>query len=382
MQPALLKQISRGPKSWSFLYMADTCHLQLWFKYGERIPEGRNEWMDFGSAFHDFRFRYYDHCRRHDTDSDYGVIPDIARTVFHDKGLPLHHWDEFSALCRKFAENRPFNPNMRFELRFGINRDESVADFDRCDGFRGIVDGIEIADEIGVVTDAKTSRTMEIPPTQIEVYAAFFALKYPEVKEWRLVYDFIRFGKTRTFTLLADNAAEMRNHVWTRIENLEKMSRFEPQPGEHCLQCPYFTICDYRLQGVSAPKDEDDVRSMIEDYFVSKVRAERLKKIIKTWCSTFGDVEAEKTVAGFFMKDKKIPDKEGLTKFLKKIGKDPMDFLDYMAKSLTKLMKDQEISDDVGNYITIEQVPKFEIKKKKKGDGDSDEEETEGKEDS
>ena len=54
-QRELLKQLPKVARSWSFLYMADTCHLQVWFRYGERLPQVVNEYMLFGSAFHDLQ---------------------------------------------------------------------------------------------------------------------------------------------------------------------------------------------------------------------------------------------------------------------------------------------------------------------------------------
>ena len=370
MQNQMIKQLPKGPKSWSFLEAAEICLLQCWFRYGDKIPHTKGIFALIGSSFHDFRFRYYDHCRKLKVDSDWDAASSIARTCFHDHKMPLGEWERFEALCRKFVENRPYNGKADFEVRFGVNRDDSWDQFDTCDGFRGIVDGIEVEGEIGTLTDTKTTMHMDVPWTQLEVYAAFMSIGHPEVQEWRLVYDFARFGKIRTSSVLAANLGTIRKNVWARVKELETTTRFDPQPGLHCLECPFFSLCDYRISGVEAVTGREEAVKAVQDICQLEARLKMMRKLLKKFVEVNGRVDADKAIADFFMKETKTADTPALIKFLKTIGLNPVEYVAFPAASLRKLMKDHSISDDVANHITIEQFPKFAIRKKKKGEED------------
>jgi hypothetical protein len=372
-QKQMFKQIPPGPKSWSGLYAWSVCKLQYWFQYGEKIPSDKGLPAKFGTAFHDYRFRYFDRCRQIDKDSDWDSVEPIAHQTFHDAGLPIEYWDEFLAMARGYAESKSYNPKMLIEHRFGINRDGTVGTFESCDGFRGILDGLEVTGDTGVVTDTKTSQTMDLAWSQIEIYAAFMSLIYPDVKEWRLVYDFPRFRKTKEKTVLAENLGAVRKHVWSIVDRIDSERHFKPQPSEACLTCPALGICEYRLRGVEGIEDQDNARAAIEEYWQLKARAEQIKRLLKKFVTVTGSVATEKSKAAFYDRETKTCDKVELVKFLKKVGKNPMDYVTVPAESLKTLMHDKTISDDIGNLISIETKPVFDIKKIKEGDDGEDE---------
>lgn len=369
-QHLMFKQVPKGPKSWSALYAWAVCKLQYWFNYGEKIPSDKGLPARFGTAFHDCRFRYFDHCRVIDKDSDWEAMDKISHDCFHDAKLPIEYWDEFRAMARGYAESKSYNPKMLIEHRFGINRDESLSTFDTCDGFRGILDGLEVTGDTGVVTDTKTSQTMDLPWTQIEIYAAFMCLFYPEVKEWRLVYDFPRFRKTKEKTVLSENLGAIRKHVWTIIEHIDRERDFKPEPSEACLQCSALGICEYRLKGVEGIESQKSAREAIEEYYQLQARAKQLKRLLKKFVTTTGSVSTEKSKAAFYDRQEKTCDKVGLVKFLRKVGKNPMDYVTFPSESLKTLMHDHTISDDIGNLISLDTKPVFDIKKIKGEDGE------------
>lgn len=368
VQHQILKQIPKGPRSWSAIHTWNTCKLQYWFKYGEKLADTKGLPAKFGSAFHDARFRYFDHTRQIGRDSDWEAMEKIAKETFHDARLPMEYWDEFRAMTRAYAEVRTFNPAMKIEHRFGVNRDGTTSTYDKCNGFRGVLDGLEVVGDTGTVIDCKTSQTMDLAWTQVEVYAAFMSLFYPEVKEWRLVYDFPRFRRITEKTVLASNLEAVREHVWSIFDRIEAERTFKAEPSEECLQCPYLGICDYRLKGVDAITSQESGREAIQEYFQLKARAEGLKRKLKKYVTTCGPVSTDQAKAAFYPKESKSADTPKLFEFLKKIGKDPIGLVNFPSESLKILMKDHSISDDLGNFITIESSPQFDIKKKKEED--------------
>jgi hypothetical protein len=371
VQHQILKQVPKGAKSWSSLRTWQTCKLQFWFRYGEKLQDAKGLPAKFGTAFHDARFRYFDHCRQVDKDSDWDAMEKIAHTTFHDAGLPLEYWEEYRAMARAYAEERSYTPTMLIEHRFGINRDESISTFEACDGFRGILDGLEVNGDTGTITDAKTSQTMDLPWTQLEVYASFMSLVYPKVKEWRLVYDFPRFRRITEKNVLAENLVKTREHVWTMIDLVNAERTFKAQPSEECLQCSFLGICDYRLKGVEAVNSMKTGKTAIEEYWQLKARAEQIKRLLKKFVTTAGSVATEHSKADFYTRETKTCDKVALIKYLKSVGKNPVDYVTVPADSIKTLMKDKTMSDDIGNFITIETKPVFDIKKiKEEEDGE------------
>jgi len=368
-----MKPAPKGPKSFSHFETFDECRLEYYFRYVDKKPIGKTDPLRFGSAFHDFRFRYYSHCRDTDVDSDWEIVPKIAKQTFHDHGLGIGRWQEFLDLATLFAEIRSYNNKMGVEVKFGVDRDEKWSDFATTNGFRGILDGLEIDGDVGTVTDTKTSRNMSLPFTQPEIYAAFLSLRYPEVKEWRLVFDFIRFRKIAETRVLTAQLEEVRSHVWAKVKAIEKETKWEASPGEHCLTCPFFGICDYKMQGITKPETTKDVESMMLDFFQHQAAAKQIKRILKQWVNEYGAVKGKSAKADFYSKKSKSADVRALHDFLKGIKMDPVDFMTFPAEGLKKLMNDHQISDDIANFITIEDKPTFDIKKNKKGDDDEDE---------
>ena len=363
------KKDPKGAKSWTRFQYYDKCKLLYYFMYVAKKAVARGFPLRFGSAFHDFRYKYFMHCSDEGVKSDWDAVPSLAKKSFQDQDLPLESADEFYRLCRTFAENRPYNSAMGFEVRFGINRDGSWSSFEKCDGFRGIADGIEIQGSVGVVTDAKTSYSMDLDFTQIEIYAAILSIRYPEVETWRLVYDFVRRGRIKEKEVLAANLEEVRDYVLRKIKKIESTDRWEASPGEHCGICSFASICDYKMQGLMDPAT--DAEAMIADFFLHKVKAKQIKKILKEYVEVYGTVEVENAVAAFFGRETSTvpPQHTGdLIKVLKTFQRNPLNYVGFPADSIKKIMKDDELVDDVAPFIFTESKPVFDIRKKKQGD--------------
>jgi len=373
LSPKKTGKAPKGAKSWSRLEAWDLCKLRYWFKYVKKVASASGLAAKFGSAFHDYRFRYYSHLRHQELDSDWEAAPKIAKSAFHDYDLPLDQWKEFRKLAETFAENRPLPGKMNFEVRFGVNENGVWSTFDKANYFRGIVDGLEVDGDRGVVTDAKTTMSMDLPFTQLRVYAAVLSLRYPEVEVWKLVFDFIRYNRTKSEEVLAANLEDIREHIRMKISRIESAHTYEPEPGEHCAHCPFLARCDYGKQiakTIAIPKDEGDAKKMAEDFLFVQAQQAQRKRIIKTFVQAFGDVETPRVKAAFFPTEKKSADTRNLIRFLKKHGKDPVEYVAFPAGALAELMNDHQISDDIGNLITIVPGNKFQIKKPGKKDAE------------
>jgi hypothetical protein len=375
--PLKKKKAPKGPKSWSQIDLWDLCRLRYWFQYVEKVEAGKGLPATFGSAFHDYRFRYYDHLRVEGLDSDWDVARAIAKKVFKEYSLPFHIRKEFLSLAETFAQNRPLPKNMNFEVRFGVNGDGSWGKFDTANFFRGIADGLEIDGDTGIITDAKTTMSMDIPFTQLEVYAAILSLRYPEVEVWKLIYDFIRYNRLKSEEVLAVNLGDIRDHVRDKIEQIESATKFPAEPGEHCAHCPFLAICDYGkriAKTIMIPGDHGQAAKLAEQFLFVQAQQKQRKRIAKQYVQAFGDVVTPKVKAAFCPTEKKTADTLPLLKFLKEVGKKPMDYVAVPAAAIKELMKDQDISDDVANFISIVPGHKFQITKPKKGEDDEEEE--------
>lgn len=351
------------PKSWSHFETHDDCPLAYKFRYIDKVAFKKPEPMRFGGGFHEFRFRYFETCRETGRDSDWTAVKSIARSCFHDKDLPMERWEEFYELCRQYAENRPYNPKMGIEIKFGVDRSQHLVDFDEADYFRGILDGLEVNGDRGIITDAKTARSTALAFTQLRIYAAFMALLYPEVREWKLVYDFVRMNRLIEERVLTENLTEIRAHIRMKVEKMEATKKWKAQPGEHCLTCPFLSRCDYRIQGLEAVKTAEDAKAAMEDHWFLKAQAAQAKRMVKMYVNDFGEVKTKTLEADYFPSQSVDCDKRGLIRLLKVFKRNPVDYVEFPPKVLRKMMKDKEIADDAANFIFIEHKHKFGIKK-------------------
>lgn len=362
-----------GPKAWSHLEQDSECQLAYQFRYLDKVKFKKPEAMRFGIGFHEFRFRYYEHLRGCQRDTDWAAAKPIAESVFGDKELPLERLDEFMALCRQFAENRPFSPTMHVEMKFGVNRDMTWSDFDNADFFRGVVDGLEIRGDVGVITDAKTARSTALPFTQLKIYAAFLSIRYPKVKDWRLVFDFVRMNRQIEERVLAANLAEVRQYVRARVEKIETRKKFQAQPSESCLLCPFLSRCDYRIRGLKKIEDEADAKAAMQDYYFMKAKTSQTKRLVKGYVENFGMVETATIQADFFTSEKLECDKRLLIRILKTLKQDPVAFIEFSPKVLKKLLYNKDLGDEVSNAIFVEHSTRFNIKKRGKQEDDPEE---------
>lgn len=352
-----------GPVSFSRFELFDNCPLAYRFQYIDRVKAKKPEHMMFGVAFHDFRFRYYSECREQGVDSDWDIIRDLALAVFTEKGLPLDRWEEFAALCRSFGENRPFSPNMQVEVKFGVSRAMTPADFDEADFFRGIVDGLEIREDVGILTDAKTARSTKLSFAQLRVYAAFMSLVYPEVREWELTYDFVRYNRFEKEVVLSESLREVREHVRRKVDAMTRETKWEPSPGEHCLNCPFLSRCDYRVRGIEKPKNASEMVSMMQDYWHMKATLAQMKRVMKMYVDNRQEVETDTLKAAYFPKEKMTCDKANLVRLIKAFKRNPLDYVHFPARSLKQIRYDKDMGDDAANFIFIENSESFDVKK-------------------
>ncbi len=369
--PLKRKKDPKGPKSWSRLSLWDTCRLRYWFEYIEKVKAAMGLPGLFGIAFHEYRFRYYDFLRVEGLESDWDTARDIAKVVFKEYRLPRHIKREFLTIADTFSQNRPLPKKMNFEVRFGVNGNGKWASFDKANFFRGIADGLEIDGDTGVITDAKTTMSMELPFTQLEDYAAILSLRYPEVEVWKLVYDFVRYNRLKSTEVLAANLGAVREDIRDKIAQIESAKKFPADPGVHCAHCPFLSLCDHGkriARKIRIPETQGEALQMAADFLFVQAQQKQRKGIIKEFVQDFGDVQTTKIKAAFFPNEKKTADVLGLIKFLKKVGMKPQDYVTFPAAALKKLMRDQQISDDVANFISIEAGHTFKIKKPGKDD--------------
>lgn len=367
-----------SPRSHSQLEQMDECPLAYKFRYIDKVPFKKGEALNFGSGFHEWRARYYEHCRAEGVESDWDSVKAIARSVFNEKSLPHHRWDEFHDLCLEYARNRIFNGKMQIEVKFGVDRTMRMAEFDDANFFRGIIDGLEIDGDVGTITDAKTSRSTKLPFTQLKIYAAFMALQYPQVKEWRLFYDFVRMNHLATETVLTENLQEIRTHVRLKVEKVDSQTDWPATPSEACLTCPFLSRCDYRIKGLKIIRTDSDAKAVMEDYAYLKAKTAQAKRLVKAYVEDNVDIETDTLRAGVFSRESISCDKRLLIKILKTLKQDPVNFVEFPPKVLKKLRYNREISEEVGNAIFVESKHRFDIRKRGKQEDEEEEGDDQG----
>lgn len=114
---------------------------------------------------------------------------------------------------------------------------------------RGYID--RLVDKGAGVYEIRDYKTSARLPTQADVdedqqlarYQLAVQEMWPDVEEVRLVWHYLRFGKTLASTRSADQLEDLRRETIGAIQTIEGTSEFEPIKSALCDWCEYKSIC-------------------------------------------------------------------------------------------------------------------------------------------
>jgi len=361
--------------SYSRLNLFESCSAAFKFKYIDKIPEAPSEALAFGGLTHRIIAAYTKHCLECGVQTDITEIPNIVQKCFYDQpaGLNSSKYKDVLDLAQYFADTHQAG------LQTLVGYEEWVQAWPAGKKylFRGIVDRLDIQNEMAVITDYKTDWQLrpesEITNDfQLAVYAWLVSQEYPQVEKFVVQLDFIRYNVQRSTTLEKSQLAQVEKQVLGLIGQVEKAiadDKFPTRPGQFCSWCGYSLKCP-AVKNISANvkpiTGEEDARAVAEELAVLERQVAIRKEALKNWCREAGPVETNGLTWGFFkVGGPAIEDIDGFVQLMNEHDLDPRPYLSTNGTKLKKLWNDPELAEKLAGIAVDKSVTRFEGKKVK-----------------
>ncbi|MCH8014582.1 MAG: PD-(D/E)XK nuclease family protein, partial [Candidatus Dadabacteria bacterium] len=275
------------------------------------------------------------------------------------------HYREVGRQCLRdyYGDHHPFADGKTVGLENWVNVDLDGSSLYRL---RGKIDRlVDKGDGLYEIHDYKTSARL---PTQADAdedqqlarYQLAVQEMWPDVKEVRLAWHYLRFGKMLVSTRTAEELGELRQETIEAIQTIEAATEYEPVKNPLCDWCDYKSICPLWVHldriKVLPPEEvaiEDGVVLVdrLAQLQVKNKECEEQIEQVKEAIAAFGEKEGASVVFGTTHQAKITkssgvrypsagdPDREEIERVLKEAGKwDEVSHLN--TRSLAKLVEE------------------------------------------
>jgi len=273
-----------------------------------------------------------------------------------------------------YEQNHPFPDGTTVGLEKRV-----IVDLDDSGDYRlqGYIDRlVDKGKGVYEIHDYKTSARL---PTQAEAdedqqlarYQLAVQEMWPDVKEVRLAWHYLRFGKMLISTRTAEELEDLRQKTIKSIQTIEAATEFEPVKSVLCDWCEYKPICPlwihlYRIEDLP-PEEvaiEDGVALVDRLAQLQAKNKECMEQIeqVKDSIAAYGEKEGATVVFGTTHQAKisksfgvrypgtSDPDREELERILKEDGKwDEVSILNTM--SIAKAVEEGALGAKLGKKI-------------------------------
>lgn len=359
--------------SYSRLSLFESCPAAFHMKYVKKIPEAASDALAFGGLIHKIIATYSQHCLSQGLETDVTAMAGIARQCFYDEpcGLSSDRFPEVLALAEQIAASHTVNPL----TVVGIEEWVQAWLANRKYLFRGIIDRLDIQDNLAIITDYKTDWQLRTQADveadfQLAVYAWLVSLEYPQVDTFTVRLDFVRHGVVRETTLDAGRVAQVEGQVLgliSQVEHALAQGKFTPRPGHFCAWCGYSNQCPAAKMipaDVGMITSDEDARKVAEELAVLERQVAVRKKALKNWCNQAGPVEVNGITWGFHLVESRtIEDVPEFVRLMQEAGQDPRPFLAVNGTKAKKIFGNPELVEKLQSVIKDRSYTRFDSKK-------------------
>jgi len=264
---------------------------------------------------------------------------------------------------------------------------------------QGYIDRLtEFKDGFYEIHDYKTNSRLPLPEylrtdRQLALYMIGVQNQYPDVKDVRLIWHFLKFDKEVDSTRTEKELQELKQSTIQLIDQIESDSEYKASPGGLCSWCEFQSICRqwshlYKIKGKPANEYLADSGVKLVDRYVELKTKEKqvtldlyaeLEKVEEAILS-FAEKEKADCVFGsknkvkiteserYCFPSKNSKERERLEEILKKYGKwEEVNQLDTTALGEIIKEKDWEpnVLDALKKYIELEKKKRLYVSKTK-----------------
>lgn len=256
---AVLSSDSSTKFSPSKLDVYKDCPRRYRYRYVDKIKrEGKTVEAFLGTCVHAAFEKLYESVSR-------GKLPTLEETLrafeeewsggwspgveIKDKAYQPEDWKELGRECVKiyYDQHKPFDKDrtVAVEKKIGFSIDVDGEDY-RIEGYMDrLALGLDGAFEIH---DYKTGKTL--PPQsdvdqdwQLAIYEAAVRKTWPDTKAVRLIWHYVRHGKSLVSTRTAQQLQSLEGELASLIRAIKRDHEFVPRKSALCDWCEYRDLC-------------------------------------------------------------------------------------------------------------------------------------------
>lgn len=361
--------------SFSRLNLFESCPAAFKAKYIDKIPEAPSEALLTGGLIHKIIAEYTKHCLECAVQTDVTEIPAIAQRCFYEQpaGLGSSKYGEILSLAQYFADTHQANIQYLVGIEEWIQAELAGGKY----LFRGIIDRLDIEDSAATITDYKTDYQIRSQSDvehdfQLAVYAWLVSREYPQVEQFEVRLDFVRFNVQRSAVFERGQVEKIEGQILALIGQVEKAiaeRKFPPRPGHFCAWCGYSSRCPAAKQipaDVRPITGAEDARAVAEELAILERQVAVRKEALKAYCSQAGPVEANGLTWGFQkVGGLGIENVEGFVQILNEHGLDPRPYLTVNGTKIKKLWEKNGLGEKLKAIAVDKSTTRFEGKKVK-----------------
>jgi putative RecB family exonuclease len=363
--------------SFSRLNLYESCPAAFRMKYIDKLPESPSEALLTGGLIHRIIAEYTKHCLECGVQTDVTEMSNIVQRCFYDQpaGLESSKYPEILKLAQYFADTHQANIDQLIGYEEWIQAKLAGGKYI----FRGIIDRLDIEGSAALITDFKTDYQIRSwadveHDFQLAVYAWLVSKEYPQVEQFEVQLDFVRFNVQRAAVYERGEVEKIEGQVLALIGQVEQAiakKAFPPRPGHFCGWCGYSGKC---LAAKNIPADMqpitsvEDAQKAAEELAILERQVAVRKEALKDYCSQAGPVEANGLTWGFHrVGGLGIENVEGFVQIINEHGLDPRPYLSVNGTKIKKLWEKNGLGEKLKAIAVDKSTTRFEGKKSKVG---------------
>jgi hypothetical protein len=279
-------------------------------KEPESIPALR------GQIAHAIAAAYIRHCVAQGVETDLAALPEIFAREWLASKIPADEMDGLKEVIIKLAECISVNPYTQVELQIAITADwKPTSWFGKADTvfLRGILDRLDVADDVGVITDWYFGWGPAVAKrAQVRIYAALGNILYPEVERWHCRVFSPQHRTEAEEIISREEIPRIRKDIEMeaqRVMRLVEGKKFPAAPGDHCGFCGFKAECPAKEWAIEHLGDQASAEQAAAKLIVLEQETARIKGLLKTYTAAAGPLEVGGMTVGHNEVSTKIWDK-------------------------------------------------------------------------
>lgn len=364
--------------SHSRLMSYTSCPKSYELTYIQKVGTDDSDALEIGAAAHEFFDRFLKGCQFCDATEPKAFdvyVLSLAATCFQKDARKQSNFKEYLEICQAFAKTfrpNPAYPVSRPELQLAVDRNWQKCDwFSKEVMFRAKIDRID--EPIGAdhvikkirIVDYKTGYSGgEMDSFQLDIYALFASLIYPQLEQVEVEFYFVKSGFRQVKLLEVKDLGVTKVQLEALMYRVENDSKFKAKPGARCLNCGVAAFCDQKPSNLVAITKIEEAQVLGEEIAFLDAQAKAKKKSLKAFCEKQGAVEAGGLKYNNWPANSYVVEIAPLLSLCVEYGVDPALILNPDSTALKKTFKQNPaFAEAIAPYTAIETSMRFMGKK-------------------